>query len=72
MRLNQIPRTSNGRAGKKWSERELLNGSVLEDETTEVAIGCDDVVGLFFLTELVTIVLGLSSQWFHEPVRSNQ
>ena len=32
----------------------------MEDETTEVAVGCNDVVGLFFLAKLVTVVLGFS------------
>ena len=38
----------------------VVEGSVLEDQATEVTVGSDDVVGLFFLTELITIVLGLS------------
>ena len=37
----------------------VVERSVLEDETTEVAVGCNDVVGLFFLTEFVAVVLGL-------------
>ena len=59
--VNQIPTTA---MRKKCSERELLNEAVLEDETTEVTVGCDDVIGLFFLTELVTVVLGLSLSGF--------
>ena len=35
----------------------VVEGSVLEDQTTKVTVSGDNVVGLFFLTKLVTIVL---------------
>ena len=35
----------------------VVERSVLEDQTTEVTMGCDDVIGLFLLSELITIVL---------------
>jgi len=38
----------------------VVERCVLEDQATEVAVGCNDVVGLFFLTELVTVVLRFS------------
>ena len=38
----------------------VVKGGILEDQTTEVTVCGNNVVGLFFLTELVTIVLGLS------------
>ncbi|MBF5054698.1 hypothetical protein ISO4_03300, partial [Alcanivorax venustensis ISO4] len=44
--VNQIPTT--GHAAKK---------KVLENQATEVTVCCNDVVGFFFLTELVTVVL---------------
>ena len=50
----------------------VVERSVLEDQTTEVTVSGDDVVGLFFLTELVTIVLGLSFCGFTNQRRSNQ
>ena len=50
----------------------VVEGSVLEDQATEVTVSSDDVIGLFFLTELVTIVLGLSFRGFTNQRRSNQ
>merc|ERR1711991_751251 len=38
----------------------VVEGCVLEDQATEVAVGSHDVVGLFLLAELVAVVLGLS------------
>ena len=35
----------------------VVEGSILEDQTTEVTMGCDDVISFFFLSEFVTIVL---------------
>merc|ERR1712022_35542 len=37
----------------------VVEGSVLEDQATEVTVGSHDVVGLFLLAELVAVVLGL-------------
>ena len=37
----------------------VVERSILEDKTTKVSMSSNDVVGLFFLTELVTIVLRL-------------
>ena len=37
----------------------VVEGGVLEDQATEVTVGSHDVVGLFFLAELVTVVLAL-------------
>ena len=37
----------------------VVEGCVLEDQTTEVAVSCNDVVGLFLLSKLVAIVEGL-------------
>ncbi len=50
----------------------VVERCVLEDQTTEVTMGCDDVVCLFLLTELVTVVLGLSLSGFTNQRRSNQ
>ena len=52
---NRPPRGRSARTG-------VVEG-VLEDQTTEVAMS-NDVIGLFFLTELVTVVLGLSFSGF--------
>jgi hypothetical protein len=35
----------------------IVKRSVLKNKTTKVAMSCNDVVGLFFLTKLVAIVL---------------
>ena len=45
-----------GKMRKKWSERELLN-ELRIGRSDDRSGTCDDVVGLFFLTELVTVVL---------------
>jgi len=37
----------------------IVEARILEDQPTEVAVSRNDVVGLFFLTELVAVVLGL-------------
>ena len=50
----------------------VVERSVLEDQTTKVTVSGDDVICLFFLTELVTIVLGLSFCGFTNQRRSNQ
>ena len=50
----------------------VVKGCILEDQTTEVTMSGDNVVGLFFLTELVTIVLGLSFGGFTNQRRGNQ
>ena len=42
----------------------VVEGCLLEDQTTKVSMSSNDVVGLFFLTKLVTIVLGLSFSGF--------
>jgi hypothetical protein len=42
---------------KKVKAPTIVKGCVLEDEATEVTVGSHDVVGFFFLTKLVTIVL---------------
>merc|ERR1712054_63216 len=38
----------------------VVEGGVLEDQATEVTVGSHDVVGLFLLAELVTVVLRLA------------
>src|SRR6476469_580296 len=37
----------------------VVEGRILEDQAAKVAVSCHDVVGLFFLTELVAVVLRL-------------
>ena len=49
---------------RPWTKQEVqraavVKGSILEDETTKVAVSRNDIVSLFFLTEFVTVVLGL-------------
>ena len=48
------------RPGRSADERAIVERGILEDQTTEVAVSSNDVVGLFFLTEFVSIVLRLS------------
>ena len=50
----------------------VVEGSVLEDQATEVTVGSNDVVGLFFLTKLVTIVLRLSFSRLADKRGSNE
>jgi len=50
----------------------VIERSVLEDQATEVTVSSNDVVGLFFLTELVTIVLGLVLSGFTNQRGSNK
>lgn len=38
----------------------VVERSILEDQPTKVAVGGNDVVGFFFLTEFVTVVLGFN------------
>jgi hypothetical protein len=38
----------------------VVKRSVLENQTTEVAVSCNDVVSFFFLTEVVTVVQGFN------------
>ena len=45
------------RSQEKVQRATVVKGSILEDQTTEVTVSGDDVVSLFFLTELVTICL---------------
>jgi hypothetical protein len=61
--VNQIPTTGHA-PRKKCKATAVVEGSVLEDQTTEVAVSCNDVVSLFFLTELVTVVLGFNFSGF--------
>ena len=35
----------------------VVEGSLVENQTTEVTVGCHDVVSLFFLAELIALVL---------------
>ena len=67
------PDANNRPSSKEEVQRTgVVKGSVLEDQATEVTVSGNDVVGLFFLTELVTIVLGLSFRGFTNQRRSNE
>ena len=67
------PDADNSHAARKKCKRTgVVEGCVLEDQTTEVTVCSNDVVGLFFLTELVTIVLGLGFGGLTNQRRSNQ
>ena len=50
----------------------VVEGSVLEDQTTKVTVSGDDVVSLFFLTKLITVVLGLTFGGLTNQRRGNQ
>ena len=50
----------------------VVEGSVLEDQTTKVTVSGDDVVSLFFLTKLVTVVLRLSFGGLTDQRRGNK
>ena len=67
------PDTDNRPCGEEEVQRAgVVEGSVLEDQATEVTMSCHDVVGLFFLTELVTIVLTFALSGFTNQRGSNQ
>jgi len=56
--VNQIPTT--GQADQKEVKAtRVVKRRILEDQTTEVTMSGYDVVCFFFLSELVSIVLGL-------------
>ncbi len=50
----------------------VVEGGILEDQTAKIPVGRYDVVGLFFLAELVTVVLGLGFSGFSYQGRSYQ
>ena len=50
----------------------IVERSILENQTTEVSMCCNNVVGLFFLTKLVTVVLRLCFGSLADQRRSNQ
>ena len=52
------------RSQEKVERATVVKGSILENQTTEVSMSSNDVIGLFFLTKLVTVVLGLSFSGF--------
>ena len=53
------PNTHDGPSCEKEVERtRVVEAGVLEDETTKVPVCRNNVVGFFFLTELVSVVLG--------------
>ena len=52
------------RSEEEMQTSRIVKRCILEDQTTEVTVCGNDVVGLFFLTELVSIVLGLSLSGF--------
>ena len=58
--------------GRNAASSRIVKRCILENQTTEVTVSSDDVVGLFFLTELVTIVLGLGFGGLTNQRRGNQ
>ena len=50
----------------------IVERSILENQTTEVSMCCNNVVRLFFLTKLVTIVLRLCFSGFTYKTGSNE
>jgi len=50
----------------------VVERGVLEDQATEVAVGSHDVVGLFLLAKLVTVVLALAFGGFTNQRGGNQ
>ena len=60
------------RCEEEMQRARIVERSILEDQTTEVSMCCNNVVGLFFLTELVTIVLRLCFSGFTYKTGSNE
>ena len=50
----------------------VVEGGVLEDQATEVAVSSHDVVGLLFLAKLVAVVLALALGGFTNQRRGNE
>ena len=69
--VNQIP-TTGQRREEEVQRTGVVEGSVLEDQTTKVTVSGDNVVSLFFLTKLITVVLGLTLGGFTNQRRGNQ
>ena len=69
--VNQIP-TTQPRCEEEVQRARIVERSILENQTTEVSMCCNNVVGLFFLTELVTIVLRLCFSGFTYKTGSNE
>ena len=57
---------------KKVKAAAIVKACILKDQTTEVSVSGNDVVGLFFLTKLVTIVLAFRFSRFTNKRRRNK
>jgi hypothetical protein len=67
------PYTKDGPQGKEEVEgTRVVERSILEDQTSEVSMGGNNVVGLFFLSELVSIVGGLILSGFSDQGGGDQ
>ena len=67
------PDTNHGPGGQeKVQGTRVVEGSVLEDETTKVSVSGNNVVGFFFLTKLVTVVGGFAFSGFANQGGSDQ
>ena len=60
------------RSEEEMQASRIVKRCILEDQATEVTVSSDDVVGLFFLTELVAIVLRLGFGGLTNQRRSNE
>ena len=47
------------RCQEEMERARVVKGCILENQSSEVAVSCDDVVSLFFLTKFVAIVMRL-------------
>ena len=60
------------RSEEEMQTSRIVKRCILENQTTEVTVSGNDVVGLFFLTKLVTVVLGLSFSSFTDQRRGHE
>ena len=60
------------RSEEEMQTSRIVKRCILEDQATEVTVGGYNVIGLFFLAELVAVVLGLSFSSLTNERRRNQ
>jgi len=67
------PNADHGPSAQEEVQRTaVVERSVLEDQATEVAVSCHDVIGFFFLTEFVAVVLRLAFGGFTHQRAGNE
>ena len=60
------------RSEEEMQASRIVKRCILEDQATKISVSSDNVIGFFFLTELVTIVLRLGFGGLTNQRRSNE